>query len=354
MYQLLDQPEELVKRDRNGMLSIVGRFDRMLEEAIEISHEMVPSRTNRVERVILLGLGGSAIGGDLVKAYLGSDLKIPFEVNRSYSIPGYVDRSTLVLASSYSGNTEETLAAFQKTLQRQAVCVCLTSGGELENLARQAGVSVAKFPRDLPPRTALPYSLASILSVLSCYGLIRDRSEELVASLDWVRGRLSAYGPETYQADNPAKSLAQAVQDHIPIIYGSQDRLHMIAKRWASQFAENGKQLAYASPLPEMNHNEIVGWEHPESILGRILPVFLRDHHDHPRVQIRAEVTREILAGKGAAVLEYWSLGETWMERFLTLVLLGDYASVYLAFLNDEDPTPVEMIDAFKVRLKQY
>jgi glucose/mannose-6-phosphate isomerase len=143
------------------------------------------------------------------------------------------------------------------------------------------------------------------------------------------------------------------MQQRIPVVYGSQDRLDMVAVRWRGQFAENGKHLAYSATLPEMNHNEIAGWEHPSFNLNQLLPIFLRDREDHPRVQIRFEITRNMLAEKAGDVLEFWTDGESWLERLWTLILLGDWASVYLAFLNEEDPTRITAIQSLKDRLKE-
>ena len=352
--QLLDNLSELKKRDRGDMLGVLARFDQLMATALDRAAEVEVARRDDVEAVVLLGLGGSAIGGDLVRAYLGRDLKVPFEVVRGYTIPGWVGRRTLALVSSYSGNTEETLAALQSVRSSGATIVCMTSGGELEKTATRDGQTCFLFPEGLPPRAALPYSFAALLRTLAGAGLISDRSSELRDSLAWVRQRLEVYGPQNPTRDNPAKTLATRLVGKIPVIYGSAGRLIHVARRWAAQISENAKELAYFSELPEMNHNEIVGWQHPAEILRRLIPVFLRDQQDHPRVQIRHEITREFLGSRTEPVLEYWSAGELWMERLWTLVLLGDFASVYLALLNREDPTPVETIESLKVRLKQY
>jgi glucose/mannose-6-phosphate isomerase len=257
------------------------------------------------------------------------------------------------LISSYSGNTEETVFAFQEARKNGGRIVCITSNGELMRLAREYGYPCIVIPGGRPPRTALGYSVIPLLTLLARLGLAPDKSEEVERSLPWVRRKIQSYGPESPVEENAAKNLALQLNQQIPVIYGSQDRLETVAVRWRGQFTENGKQLAYSAALPEMNHNEIVGWRHPGMVLRQFMPIFLRDLEDHPRVQIRAEITREILAGKAGTVLEYWTDGDTWLERLWTLILLGDYASVYLAFLNNEDPTPVEAIEVLKNRLKE-
>lgn len=350
----LDSQEELERVDRSGMLSILERFDLQLQTALETAAALGFPVTPDFSGVALLGLGGSAIGADLVRAWLGASLKVPFAVVRGYTVPGWVGSSTLCLASSYSGNTEETLAALTEARNRGAWCAALTSGGELERIARREGLPLFPFPAGQPPRTALPFSFVGVLWALSGAGLIENPWPALESSRRWLRGRLRLFGPATPAANNPAKLLAQRLVGRIPVVYGSNDRLSLVARRWASQFSENSKVLAYSAELPEMNHNEIVGWEHPREALKRLVPILLRDHEDHPRVQIRMEITREILGGRVDPVLEYWSAGSSWLERLWSLVLLGDFASVYLAVLNREDPTPVEPIETLKIRLKQY
>jgi glucose/mannose-6-phosphate isomerase len=352
--EMLDDLGQVQEYDEQAMLSIVGHFDRQLSEALEIGAQMdVPSEGPPIRSVLISGLGGSAIGGDFIRTYLGSELKVPLLVNRNYFLPGWVDDSTLVLMSSYSGNTEETISAFHEARRNDGRVVCITSNGELLRLAREYGYPCIVIPGGRPPRTALGYSAIPLLMLLARLGVAPDKSEEVERSLPWVRRKIQFYGPDSPIEENPAKSLALQLHGQIPVIYGSQDRLDTVAIRWRGQFAENGKQLVYSAALPEMNHNEIVGWRHPGMVLRQLMPVFLRDLEDHPRVQIRAEITREVLASKAGTVLEYWTDGDSWLERLWTLILLGDYASMYLAFLNNEDPTPVEAIEVLKNRLKE-
>jgi glucose/mannose-6-phosphate isomerase len=352
--EMLDDVLQMSELDKKGMLNILGRFDVQIEEAVSIAESAsVPHEGDSIRNVVISGLGGSAIGGDIIRAYLGPSLRVPLQVNRGYALPGFVDSSTLVILSSYSGNTEETISAFDEALGRGALLLVITSGGQIQRMADGAGVPCIQIPPGYPPRTALGYSAIPTLIALGRLGLAPCSSEEVLDSLSWVRKKMALFSPESPVGENTAKSLAYALQRKIPVIYGSQDRLDVIAVRWRGQISENGKQLAYSAALPEMNHNEIVGWEHPGPVLRNILPIFLRDREDHPRVQIRAEITRDILADKAGGILEFWTDGESWLERLWTLILLGDYASVYLAFLNQEDPTPVEAIEGLKNRLRE-
>lgn len=354
MSSVLDDLAAIRSLDRQGMLDILGRVDQQLEEALDIGlGASLPEGSSPLQNLLVCGLGGSAIGGDILRAYLGSEVRIPLVVNRGYSIPRFAGPSTLAFICSYSGNTEETISAFQQAEESNCRIVCVTSGGQLEKLAEGGGHQCLSIPACMPPRTALGYTTVPMLVVLFRLGLVSDPRQELKQSLHWVRQRVALYAATTETQSNPAKELALQVHGKIPVIYGSHGRLDAVAVRWRSQFSENGKQLAYSSSLPEMNHNEIVGWKHPAQTLREFVPIFLRDREDHPQVQIRAALTRQLIEEQTGAGLEYSSEGESWWQRLWTLILLGDYASVYLGFLNQENPTPVEIIETLKERLKK-
>ena len=350
MSSILDDLPALKQSDPGGMSAILAGTGGQLEEALQMELDLeIPS--GEVQNIVICGLGGSAIGGDFVRAYLGRDLAIPLHVNRHHTLPGFAGPSTLAFICSYSGDTRETLAAFHEALEANCRMVCWTSNGRLLDLAGQHGLPCIRVPAGLPPRTTLGYSSVLLVRVLAQLGLVSDRSREMEGALEGVQNGIEAYRLETPLAQNEAKQLALKIQGRIPLIYGSQDRLDVMAMRWRGQFAENGKQLAYSSALPEMNHNEIAGWQHPEDVLQKLIPIFLRDQDDHPEIQMRIELTQEVLSSQTGAVLEYHSRGASWMDRLWSLVLLGDYASLYLAFLNEENPVMTEVIDDFKARL---
>lgn len=352
MNQILDDPLEIRRRDSQDMLGYLGRFDRQLGRALKIGNQVdLPALPAGVRSVAVSGMGGSAASGDFLQAYLGRELKVPLWVNRNYGAPGFVGPETLSLLCSYSGNTEETVSAFQAAHAAGASIVCISSGGTLGRLAREHGHPWARIPGGQPPRSALGYLSFPCLAILNRLSLIPSRERELAQGLEWVGDRIQAYGPAQASSGNPAKQAAQALHGKIPFVYGSQDRLELVARRWCGQFAENGKQLSSWKALPEMNHNEVVGWKHPADLLGRILPVFLRDPEDHPRTRLRLDWTRRFLSRRSGTTLEYWTEGESWLDRLLMLILLGDYASVYLGLLNGEDPSPVAAIDELKDEL---
>jgi len=350
---VLDQEEEIEKYDKLGMISTVCRFDEQLTDALQIIRTTDVPRYRDIDHILICGLGGSAIGGELLGSYLGHDLGKPLFLNRNYQVPGFVNNKTLAIVCSYSGNTEETLTAFEEAVAAGAQIVCITSGGVLAGLAVDRGCPLISVPVGYAPRAAFGFGFVAMLRILARADLISDRLSEVEESIAWVRRRIGIYGVESPMQENPAKRLATRLYGRIPVIYGSEGRLGPIARRWAGQISENAKQLAFYNQLPEMNHNEIVGWEHPATWLPGLVPVFLRDHQDHPRVQARTEITRDLLERKVEGVVECWSDGSTWLERMWTLILFGDFASIYLALLNREDPTPVDIIEDFKARLNQ-
>ena len=353
MSEILDDLEAIGKLDTQGMWGILNSFDRQLEEALEIGLKADIPAPKAIQNVLVCGLGGSAIAGDFLSAYLGTDLKVPLSVHRNYSVPGFADEKTLALICSYSGNTEETLSAFHGARQAGCSIICLSSNGQLQRDAGQYDYPLLQIPGAFPPRTALGYLAIPLLVVLSRVGLVSDRSEQISRSVSWVRNRIERFGLETPAEENAAKALALQVHQKIPVIYGSQDRLEMVARRWRGQFSENAKQLAFSSAIPEMNHNEIEGWKHPAPALRQLIPIFLRDREDHPKVQIRTGIARQLVGDKSEACLDFWTEGESWLERLWSLILLGDFASLYLAVLNRENPTPVHVIEDFKKRLKE-
>ena len=355
MKDILDDPVGIGQRDPQNMLHFLGGFDRQLEQALEIGWRLqLPRVPSEIRGVVISGLGGSAAAGDFLQAYLGQEIEIPIWVNRNYSVPGFVNRETLSILCSYSGNTEETVSALRASHAVGAPIVCVSSGGTMGRLALEHGHSWAQIPGGQPPRSALGLLAFTCLAIMLRLSLIRNRDDQLRRSIEWVRQRIRVYGPEHDSSFNEAKKLARVLKGKIPFVYASQDRLEVVARRWCGQIAENGKQLSCWKALPEMNHNEVAGWKHPDDLLGRIVPVFLRDAGDHPRTQIRLDWTRCFLSQQAGSALEYWSEGENWLERLLMLILLGDYASVYLALLNQEDPCPVRAIDRLKYELRRF
>ncbi|MGE5554007.1 MAG: bifunctional phosphoglucose/phosphomannose isomerase [Betaproteobacteria bacterium] len=347
----LDNLEYLASADPTGMGQWVAELPEQCEEAFRIGQEAPLPQTAGVKQVVVIGIGGSAIGADLLRGYTEGELKVPFLVSRNYRLPGFVDRETLVIALSYSGNTEETLSAYAEARERGATMFAITSGGELERRAKADGVPFCLIPAGFSPRAALGYSFVPLLAVLARLGLIRDRAEDLAEAIRVMRDQRAEVGQQTPTADNPAKQLAERLYGKFPFVYGASPWSSVVAYRWKSQMNENGKSIAHSNALPELNHNETVGWEHPSSLTAQVEVVLLRDREDHPKVQRRFEVTSTIMRPHVSGISEVWSRGNSVLARLFSLLYHGDFTSYYLALLNGVDPTPVKVIDYLKGEL---
>jgi len=349
---ILDQPEYWKSVDPQSMRMLIESFPEQIETAVANCRNLSLPVLENVRAILITGLGGSAIGGDLVRSIAEAHLEIPVIVNRNYDLPGFVGSSTLVFACSYSGNTEETLSAYKQAKEAKASIVCITSGGRLESLAREDGYGVIAVSGGLPPRAALGHALISLMSAMHAMRLLPVLTESFMETIAVLRKLRDQYGTGNPEANNPAKKLAQSLKSKIVAVYGSNGIMESAAYRWRSQIAENAKNLALHHVLPEMNHNELVGWLHPKEALLNIGVVFLRDKGDHPQIQRRFELTQSLIAGKSGALHEIWSEGESLLARVLSVVYLGDFVSLYLAYLNNADPTPVEVIDYLKTNLR--
>jgi glucose/mannose-6-phosphate isomerase len=352
---ILDDAKTRMKIDPKEMWALVAALPDHIEAAAETIKDLslpftagMPTKAS----VVITGLGGSAISGDLARAAAGSEIKIPLIVNRDYDLPAFANHSTLVITCSYSGNTEETLGVYAEAKAAGADIVCITSGGLLAELAGQDSFPVVSLPGGLPPRSALGYALTALLGVLRAKGIVPDMSDEIRESVALLRVLREKYRPERPAAENPAKQLAVELHEKIVAVYGSSAIMEAAAYRWRSQIAENAKNMAFHHVLPEMNHNELVGWLHPEAALKNIGVVFLRDPEDHPQVRKRFDLTREVIEGKAGVVREIRSEGKSRLARILSLVYLGDFTSLYMAYLNRLDPTPVAVIEEFESKLK--
>ena len=343
----LDDIKAIEKYDKSGMLKMLESFPQQCREAEKIGagFSFEDSFKTRYENIVCTGLGGSAIGADIVRSYVADEIKVPLIVNRNYTLPSFVNENTLVIASSYSGNTEETLSAYKDAKAKKAKIMTITSGGELQKMAGNDSNPCLLIPKGLPPRCALGYSSLTLLILLSKIGLIGDKSKDIDDAISVLE---SLKGDKVGQI---SKGIANEIYLKYPIIYGGQDHIDSVVTRWRGQLAENSKTLASSHIFPEMNHNEIVGWEHPAKILKDFVVIVLRDKGDHPRVSRRIEVTEEILKRAKIKVINVESTGKSLLARIFSLIYIGDFVSYYLAILNKIDPTPVDRVTYLKEQL---
>jgi glucose/mannose-6-phosphate isomerase len=305
-----------------------------------------------VRNVVVVGMGGSAIGGDIARSLLSQELVIPFQVCRNYILPEFVDDETLVIVLSYSGNTEETLAAIDDALGRSAMIVVMTTGGMLEEVAQLNEIPMLKLPGGLQPRAALGYSFVPLMVFLEKIGLAKNVSEQIKATIDHLKGTRERMVEDSTSQTNPAKQLAQLIHGKIPIIYAGPTMTDVAATRWKTQICENSKMLAFANLYPEFNHNELVGWaglsfEQKE----QFIVLNLRSEDDHEKISPRMDAVKRLIEEQDVMVIDLYATGEAPMQRLFNLIQMGDFVSYYLAIMSDIDPSPVEVIENLKKEL---
>jgi glucose/mannose-6-phosphate isomerase len=347
---MVDLDNALVYRqfDSSGMLNHLHGFPVQCQKAWEkVLKFELPHDYNEISNVVILGMGGSAIGGDIARRLALAESKLPVWVHRDYGLPPFVDRSTLVIASSYSGNTEETLSAFTESLKTQAKKLVITSGGKLKRLAENEGIPTFVVDYQAPPRAAFPHNFVPLVGIFQKLGLLVDKSADFREMLG-VLNKLSRDFIETRPlASNPAKQLAAKLRGHVVVIYGA-EMISEVARRWKAQFNENSKTWAFFESFPELNHNAVVGYEFPPEAKERIFVLLLRSSSLRPRSLLRYEATAKLLAKGGIAHEFAEARGESALAQVLSLVFLGDYSSFYLAMLNEVDPTSIDAINFVK------
>lgn len=324
------------------MKQLVQDFPIQLKEALIIgqSHKFITPR-REFANVVLTGLGGSGIGGSIVQNAVFDTMTIPFVVNKDYFLPRFVGAGSLVIVSSYSGNTEETVMAMKEAIRRKATVVCITSGGQISELAKKKGLDCILLPAGMPPRACLGYSMTQVLFVLAHFGLAGDAfQKEIKASIKLLQNE--AKGIET-----EGKKLAKKLTGKTPIIY-SGPAFEGVAVRFRQQINENGKMLAWHHTIPEMNHNELVGWRDKDPSRAVVI---LRDEADYERVQMRMDINKAVFKKYTSSITEIHARGKSYWEKVFYLVHLTDWASVFLAELHAVDATEVKVIDFLKGEL---
>lgn len=335
------------------MFDFLYNLPEQFAECLQMEFPWVTSLRGNYRNILVTGLGGSAIGGDILRSYSMRRLPVPLVVNRDYVLPAFVGPDSLVFAVSYSGNTEETISAYAEARSRGAQVIVVTTGGKLGEMTAQDGYPVVKVPAGLVPRAASGYLFAPTALILEGMGLLPGVRAELEETVAVLRSRRRNLEPAKPAPENEARAIAAVLKDSIPVIWGSSSTTEIAAMRWKGQINENAKSPAYFNVFPELNHNEIVGFEVPEDVLRRTAVVVLRDGNDHERVKKRIEITREIISSRVKSVTEVHSRGNSFLARLYSLIYVGDYASVYLAMEYGVNPTPVKIIDYLKAKMAE-
>jgi len=342
---------EIRKYDNSNMFELIKEFYKQIKQAVKIADKIdLPEATKPIKNVILCGMGGSAIGGDILKSYIKDEISIPFIINREYQVPEFVNQNSLALISSYSGNTEETITAFHRIKGKTGFLTCITSGGELENLAKKDNIPIIKIPKGYQPRAALGFSFFPLLIYFTKLGIIRDKQTSINETIDLLAKLSEEY---SLKEDNVSQTTAHKLMNTLPVIYACSPLLEPIAMRWKCQICENSKMLAFHNTFPELDHNEICGWESYILSLKNFTVIILRDNDEEEKITKRIEFTKEIIAPNCKELLEFYGGGISRLARMFSLVYLGDFISFYLAILNKKDPTSIKNIETLKEKLAE-
>ena len=350
----LDDLDTLAHLDPAGVLGVVERFADQVRSGWTAgsSTEGLPEGIG-IDSVLILGMGGSGISGDVARSILEERVAIPVHVLKSYApIPAWVGRNTLVFAVSYSGGTEETIAALQEVHGRGSRVVAVCSGGRLGELAEEFGVARVEIPGGLQPRASLGYLVIPILAVLEQIGLVPALDEDVQEAVTVLEDLAARCARGVPLSENPAKHLAAAIEGRIPVVYGGHGLASVAAYRFKCDLNEYAKTPAFSNELPEMNHNEIEGWSGLRDITSEnFVAIFLRDEGEHPRVATRFAITKRLIGGSVARVEELSSQGNSSLARLLSLIFVTQMAAIYLGFAYGVDPGPVAVIEQLKEEL---
>ena len=346
MMHMLDDLKFIHERDVQDALGVAEKQWQQLA----YKYQVPSTKYQDIENVVVAGMGGSALAATLINSW--PKLAVPYEVVRDYEVPNYIGAKTLFVASSYSGNTEEALAALQAAEAQGCMIAVIAAGGKLVTRATEMGYPLYRIPEGLQPRMAVFYNFAALVQLFETVGLIGQGSiKELEAAATWLSGEQTDWLPTVPAKDNPAKKLAQELMGKSPVIYAG-PKLFPCAYKWKINFNENSKNVAWCNQLPEFNHNEFLGWtSHPTDKPYAI--VDLRSNLENARVQKRFEVTERLLSGKRPRTHVVQAQGKTLLKQLLWVVVLGDFVSLYLALLNGLNPTPVDLIEKLKTAMQQ-
>jgi len=343
----LDNENILAQKDPEGALKVAAtQFEQASYDAVVWNKE---HDDREITAIVVTGMGGSALAALLVKVWLKNDLKIPFEIIRGYDLPDYVGRNTLVVASSYSGNTEETLSALAQAEKAGAQLAIIASSGKLIDIASEYNIAHVNLPDGLQPRMAVIYNLRALLSLFENFSIIRGKLEEVDALSGWLGRESANWGPEVPTEENWAKQLAEQAVGKTPVFYGGA-LTGPVAYKWKISFNETSKNTAFWNEYPEFNHNEFMGWtSHP---VEKPFAVFdLISSFEHPQILKRFEISDRLLSGKRPKATVIHLEGESVIAQLLWGSIFADYVSIYTAILNGIDPTPVDLIEKLKKEL---
>lgn len=348
----LDNIQAMQNLDRENILGNIQDFPDQVEKCWSDWQKIaLPTPYINAKSILILGMGGSAQGGGIVAGLSEKKSPIPIATLRDYDLPGWVDRNTLVIAVSYSGDTEEPVEALQKAVKLTEKIITISSGGKIYSIGSQNRALHYQIHYGSQPRAALGYSMTAVLAIFKKLNLLEisdDDIKEAVLLLRALQKKIDVIVPER---KNMAKLLAQKISGHIPIIFGS-GNLSEVARRFKGQFNENAKSASYFEIIPELNHNSLVGLEFPTELKQKLFFLILQSKYGHNRNTLRENITAQILEQRK---LPYESImvqpAGSEISEVMQMIMLGDFISYYCAVLNNVQPNPVDIINVFKTKL---
>jgi glucose/mannose-6-phosphate isomerase len=348
---ILDEPEKIKAVDKSNMINFCLDSAKLYDKATKLANK-IQVNYPKPDNIIVAGMGGSGIGGDLLKDWARNKVTVSIEVNREYQLPAYAGKRSLVLITSYSGDTEESLCAFFDALKRKCMIFCVSSGGALLENSERLNVPYLRVPGGMPPRAALPYLFVPLLLGMEKMGLVSGASEELSEALTLLEKISKDNSPEKPTKENFSKTLALNIGQTAPVVYGF-GFYRSVAERFKTQFNENSKVPAKWEVFSELNHNEIVGWERAGELGKCFSAIFIRDREEPTEIRSRIEITKELVGKAGVGLFEVPAQGKSPLAKMLSTICIGDFTSIYLALLHGVDPTPVKTINYLKDTLKE-
>jgi glucose/mannose-6-phosphate isomerase len=349
----LDNTKAFKDLDPQNMIAEINGLPDQLADAWALGNQLSLSANEPIRQVLIAGMGGSAIGADLLAAYVEPLCRVPIIVQRDYALPAWAKgQETLVVASSHSGNTEETLSVFEQAAENKCSLIAITTGGQLLDIAQKAGAQIWQFEHTGQPRAAVGYSFGLLLALFSRLSLIPDPTDELTEAIAAMKAEQESLSVDSPTMQNPAKRLAGQCYGRWVTVLGS-EFLSPVARRWKGQISEIAKAWAQFEFLPEANHNTLAGVVNPSELLNNTMILFLRARTYHPRNQLRTNLTKEIFMLEGMGTDFFNAQGDSRLAQLWTTLHFGDYLAYYLAMAYGVDPTPVEAIEGLKVRLRE-
>lgn len=352
MKTILDDPININKVDKSRMLDDLAKTADYCRDALKLAMKVNLDLKFSPKNIVIIGMGGSAIGGEILHDWLRDNLPLSIEVCRDYILPAYVNEDTLVFANSYSGNTEETLTACLDAKKRKSTIIAVTSNGKLADFCKRLQIPHVIIPSGLQPRAAIPYLFFPFPILMQKLGILTNIEDELEEAIRVFEKISKENALEVASDSNKAKKLALELIETIPVIYGFREYTS-IAHRLKAQFNENSKLPSKSDIFPELNHNETVGYEAPESLIKKHTIILIRDPNEPKEIKNRIETSKKLVFVKANKILEIIAKGKGKLARMFSVMCIGDHASVYLAILQNIDPSPVKIIDKVKHELSK-